>query len=565
MKVEKIVIVGGGSAGWFSAALLSKWLPNIELSLVESENISTIGVGESTIGHINPFFNSLGMNTSGKEAWMKDCNAVYKASIKFTDFHQLGESFHYPFGSPDTSGTCFNLDDWQFKKYLSPDIPHSDFVDSFYPQMPFIYNNKPYFFDYTQLSQEHQQALDPWDPQRDFAYQLDATKLAHWMRDNICTNITHIKDDVVNVPLDEDGWIAGVETKNNGTLVADLYLDCTGFKSLLLGEALDVPYFDWSDDLPNNKAWATHKPYKDKEKEMELWTNCTALDNGWAWNIPLWDSIGTGYVFCDSFVNADTALAEFQKHIGHGDELEYKLMTIHNGRHKKAWVKNCLAIGLSNGFIEPLESSGLVMIHEALNSVIRILESKDGHINQYDRDSVSFAINQVVDPWKFFVSGHFYMSQRDDTEYWKWWTQKKEAGEHWWGIDLEHSEYWPSGVSNGRPIMNFTNAYDFGMEVAMSKGADSLYGLNSPHLCIAHGHHHSIFNDYSMNRLAFRRGGVMGDPINRFDKKPLADQIQKAIEYWRSRYVICEKIASEQPTMYEYLKKNIYEIKEEEK
>ena len=564
MNVKKICIVGGGSSGWFTAALLSRWCPEIDVTLIESPNVPTVGVGESTVGHINAFLNSLGMNTYGKEDWMKACNATYKASIRFEDFHVKGESFHYPFGLQDASGTVFNQDDWLLKYWLFQDkenpVEFSDFVDSFYPQMPLVYENKPYFFDYDMLSIQHRQALDPWDPQRDYAYQVDATMLAHWMRDNIClpTGLTHIKDDVTEVLQGDNGWVTGLKTKENGELTADLYVDCTGFKSLLLGEAMQTPYHSWSEDLPNNKAWAAHKPYTDDiENEMVMWTNCVGLENGWAWNIPLWNHVGVGYVFSDKFTDSDDALAEFQKHIGHGDDLDYKLLDIKNGRYNKPWVKNVVAIGLSNGFVEPLESSGLVTVHEALDTLIRVLKSRDGFITQYDRDSFSFVNNEMFDCWKYFVSGHFYMSRRDDSEYWRWWTQEKEAGAHWWGIDTENSHHWPSGIVHARPIMRYVNSYDFGMELAVSKfKGDSLYGIGNPQLCIAMGNHFNIYNDYTTNRMKFRLAGASA--IRNFDKEYLLDQLSKTFAYWKSRYEVVSEIGEGLPNMYNYLKDNIH-------
>ena len=158
-------------------------------------------------------------------------------------------------------------------------------------------------------------------------------------------------------------------------------------------------------------------------------------------------------MFSDKFTDSDDALVEFQKHIGHGDDLDYKLIDIKNGRYERPWVNNVVAIGLANGFVEPLESSGLVTVHEALDTLVRVLKSRDGFVTQYDRDSFSLVNNEMFDCWKYFVSGHFNMSRRDDTEYWRWWTQEKVAGKHWWGIDTENSHHWPSGVSHARPIM----------------------------------------------------------------------------------------------------------------
>lgn len=546
MQVNSILIVGGGTAGWFTAAALRVHMPHLNVTLVESPNIPTVGVGESTIGHINVFFHGLGMNITGEESWMTACDATYKASIKFTDFHKLGgEPYHYPFGRMDTDNLdVTGRDSWMMKKWIYPDLPNSDFVNSFYPQMPLIYGNKIY------NNFEGTHVLNPYSGLQDLAYQIDATKLGLWLKGAMCADVTHIKDDVVDVSLDDKGYVSGVTTTDHGELTADLYIDCTGFKSLLLEGAMKEKFYDWSEDLPNNKAWATHKPYKDKEKEMEVWTNNTGIENGWVWNIPLWNNIGTGYVYCDSFVDDDTALAEFQRHIGHGDELDYKNIKIKTGRHKRGWVKNVCAIGLSNGFIEPLESSGLVLVTEPIDLLIKTLTMRDGKVTQYDRDAWCLVQRELTDAWKYFVMMHFYLTERDDTPYWNYWSQEKEMGAHWWGTDFEQPEFWPSGlVATGSFGMN--NTYDVGIELAMCRlKAEGLRYLSNAYLCIAIGSGWFITNDYTVKKTR------MVQP--QFDKDWVDNKMKSTWLYWKNRTEEVQDIANTAPTMYEYLSKNIH-------
>jgi tryptophan halogenase len=551
-KVEKILIVGGGTAGWFAASAISKWLPDVELSLVESPNVGTIGVGESTIAHINKFFNSLDMNIEGEEDWMPHCNAIYKASIQFSDFYQKGDSYMYPFGSLDLSGCRFACDDWFLKKWLYPDTKPRDFVDTFFPQMPLIYKNKVTKNEV--FNDQGDRPIENYFPKRDMAYQLDAVKLAQWMKGKFCKDITHIEDDVINIAVNNQGFINGISTVNHGELKADLYLDCSGFKSLLIEGTLNEPWIDWRDDLINNRTWATHIPYKDKETEMRLYTDCKGIDNGWVWNIPLWENIGTGYVFSNDFVSEDNALKEFQDHIGYGDELDYKLINIRNGRHKRAWVKNCVAIGLSNGFVEPLESSGLLLIHEPIELLIKTLTQRGGLINQFDRDSFNFISNQTIDSWKYFVASHFYMSQRDDTEYWQYYTQTHEMGDHWYGVDLKHPEFWPSGVNQQLSIMGNT-ATDVGMLLAISKlKSQTTFSLGPAHLCIAVGNGFEIYNDYACTQLDWTEDGYRN-----LNKEFLRNT--DLMDIWTmqtDRYVKHSKYAETLPSHYEYLKKNVY-------
>ena len=518
-KIKSVLIVGGGSSGWFTASALCRLCPHIDVTLVESKNVPTIGVGESTLGFITSFFNGLGMKD---EEWMPACNATYKASIKFTDFYKKGEVFHYPFGEEDLSHTKFGRDDWFMKKWLYPETPIEDFCRSMFVHMPLIEGNKIY--------KNEDRSIPYYSFARDTAYQLDATLLAHWMRDNLClpTGMKHILDDVTNVNLDELGWISSVDTKEGGKLEADLYIDCTGFKSLLLEKSLKIPFISYRDDLINDKAWATHKPFKDKNKEMELWGNNTAIENGWVWNVPLWTNIGTGYVFSSEFVSDDDALVEFQKHIGYGDELDYNLVHIKNGRHSKCWTKNCLAIGLSNGFIEPLESTGLMLTHETINNLIMTLQNREGYVNQFDRDCLNKRMAKQTDDFSKFVALHFIGSERTETEYWKYYSQEKEND----FID---------------------EFYEAGFETLFNTKLNSLTSerLSLGTLCIMVGMHLDLYTDYTRERLRF-----VFLKWNDYNKCVFEEEIQSSLDYWQGRTVMVQQIADESPTNYEYLRDN---------
>ena len=172
--------------------------------------------------------------------------------------------------------------------------------------------------------------------------------------------------------------------------------------------------------LPNNKAWATKIPYKNKKKELETFTNCTAIENGWVWNIPMWTRIGTGYVYSDKFVDDETALKQFKKHLGKKapkNKSDYKNIKMRVGIHKRLWVKNVVAIGLSAGFIEPLESNGLYSVHEFLIELVRNL--KRGKVSQWDRDNHNFTCYKKFQSFAEFVALHYALSHRNDTKYWR--------------------------------------------------------------------------------------------------------------------------------------------------
>tara|TARA_R110000824_G_scaffold218908_3_gene405682 strand:+ start:143 stop:1627 length:1485 start_codon:yes stop_codon:yes gene_type:complete len=386
----KIFIVGGGSAGWMTATTLLTAKPNWEINLIESKNISTVGVGESTLEYIINWCHYVGID---EEKFLKETDASYKLSIKFTDFYKKGEAFHYPFGSTDLKDSFHGINDWWFKKFLYPKTPNSDYADCIFPkQMAYVNKNK-------------------FDKECTKAYHFDATKFALWLKKNKCQKVNHIIEDVVSIEQDENG----IKSLNNKH-TADLFIDCTGFKSLLLGETLKEPFESYENLLPNNSAIATKLEYTDKEKQLETYTNCTAYNNGWIWNIPLWSRIGTGYVYSDKFVSDDDAIKEFKTYLGR-DDLEFKKIKMRIGIHKRLWVKNVVAIGLSAGFIEPLESNGLWTVHQFLMNLIRNIQREK--ISQWDKDNFTYMCKDDFHGFADFVALHYALSHRTDTEYWK--------------------------------------------------------------------------------------------------------------------------------------------------
>ena len=350
--MKKIIIVGGGTAGWMAAATLVKCFPDKSITLIESPNIPTVGVGESTIQQIRGWISLLGIK---EEEFIPYTDASYKLSIKFTDFYKKGEAFHYPFGSPNTDNNLANHNDWWFKKIYKPETPNSDYADCIFPQMALVNENKCFSNEDNKI---------PFNLKKDSAFHFDATKFGLWLRDHYCLprGVKHIKEDVKTIEQDENG-IRSLNKKHK----ADLFIDCTGFKSLLLGETLKEEFISFEDLLPNNKAWATKIPYKSKKAPK--------------------------------------------------NKSDYKNIKMKVGTHKRLWVKNVVAIGLSAGFIEPLESNGLFSVHEFLAELVRNLKREK--VSQWDRDNYTFTCRQMFQNFAEFVALHYALSHRDDTEYWK--------------------------------------------------------------------------------------------------------------------------------------------------
>ena len=408
MKDDKIIIVGGGSAGWMTAATLIKAFPTRDILVIESPNVKNVGVGESTLGKINEWLDFLDIKD---EDFMSFTKASYKLSIRFEDFYKKGDKgFHYPFGLVFENTHIGRKEFWFFKKKFFPKTPLSDYATSISPNMALVNNNV--------LFKNENQELPLFDFKRDVAYHFNANKFGEWLRDYYCKpkGVKHILENINSIEKNNEG----IKTLNN-KYSADLFIDCTGFKSLLLGESLKEPFCDYSHLLPNNKAWATNIPYKNKEKELKPYTNCTAIENGWGWNIPSWDKIGTGYVYSDKYISDEKALMQFKKHLNKKGS-NYTKSTFNNikmkvGIYERLFVKNVCAIGLAAGFIEPLESNGLLSVHEFLFNLIKVL--KRGKITQWDRDNFNVSCKTFFDQFTEFVAFHYALSQRTDTPYWR--------------------------------------------------------------------------------------------------------------------------------------------------
>jgi len=411
MKTNKIIIVGGGSAGWMAAATLISQFPNKNITVIESPNIPTVGVGESTLGQINNWLDLLNIKD---EDFMPYTDASYKLSIRFEDFYKKNDGgFHYPFGKVIENNKIGLKQLWFLKKYLKPETPVTNYANWLYQNMALVNNNV--------LFKNENKELEHFDFQYNTAYHFDATKFGLWLKDQYCKpkGVKHILEDVKTIETNEDGIVS-----LNNTHKADMYIDCTGFKSLLLGDTLKEHFNDYSHLLPNNKAWATRVPYKDKEKELVSYTNCTAIENGWVWNIPSWERIGTGYVYSDKYVSDEEALNEFKRHLDKKgsdySKSEFKNIKMRVGIHDRLFVKNVCAIGLSAGFIEPLESNGLLSVHEFLINLVKVMKRGDGdNISQWDRDNFNIGCKKFFDGFTEFVAMHYALSHRDDTKYWR--------------------------------------------------------------------------------------------------------------------------------------------------
>lgn len=529
MKVNKIVVVGGGSAGWMTAATLITAFPNKDIHVIESKDVPILGVGESTIGGIRNWTRFIGLSEVN---FFPATDASLKLSIKFTDFYRKnGGSFHYPFGMPLADQNQNPFFYWHLKKYLYPETPVEDFVRCLFPSASLFENNK--------FSLNSEDEFDNFNVDNDVAYHFDATKFANWLREEVCIpkGVNHVIDTVSKVNTNSMG-VESLETSSGELITADLFIDCTGFKSLLLAQALQEPFRSMSDMLPNNKAWATRIQYEDKEKELEGFTNCTAIGNGWCWNIPLWSRLGAGYVYSDKYVTSEEALEEFKQYLmsekmvvprtrEQVDSLNYKSIDMRVGIHERTFVKNVVAIGLSAGFIEPLESNGLFSVHEFLFKLVDILQR--GHISQFDRDMYNISVRTLFDNFSRFVALHYALSHRDDTEYWK---------------DIKNKSFTGWDGDPYTPYLGKADAFSNMIWRYMDEWGHP-YG-NQGITYIATGMNVFMINASRFMNLSYRTN------------KDLVEDVNAACAVWDQRKIKWKKAANVAPTLKTFLEENFY-------
>jgi tryptophan halogenase len=523
--INNIVIVGGGSAGWMTAAILIKAYPEKNITLIESPNVPIVGVGESTIAQINDYIQFLEID---EKDFMSFTDASYKLSIKFTDFYEKDAGgFHYPFATPVTDNTVDGIHDWFVKKALYPDTPVTDFVQCYYSAAALFENNK--------YSNNEHGKFDNYDPTFHSAYHFDATKFGTWLRERYAVprGVKHIQANVTDIKVGNDG-VEHLTLDNGQQVTANLFVDCTGWKSLLLAGALEEPFDSYADMLPNNRAWATRVPYKDKEAELEPFTNCTAIGHGWVWNIPLWSRIGTGYVYSDKYITPEAAKEEFKQFLMSDkvvcpktreevDALEFRDVPMRVGIHRRTWVKNVVAIGLSAGFIEPLESNGLFSVHEFLFKLVKSLQRPA--VTQWDIDVYNASCLNIFRNFAEFVALHYALSIRNDTEYWR---------------DNNRRTYSP-GLPSLEP-QSFQGFYDLQHAKMFTNQVPTHAGITR----ISVGMNYPILDPITLKGYEIRdkvnHKEIFSESFKMFEKKKM---------FWNS-------LADYEPTLYKYLQTNIY-------
>jgi len=403
---ENIVIVGGGSAGWMAASVFLRSLGNSgsKITLIESSNISTIGVGEGTTPLFKKFLRYLGIP---EEEFMSACNATYKHGINFpgwTNSEEFNTYFH-PFASP-----AYSQYDERFFNNCNlrrhGGTANTDPAD---------------FFFNAELAEQRKAPVGPPSCDADkvgYAYHFDAGLLADFLKKrSLDQGITHIVDDVTEVNQKDNGDISHLVTANSGNISADFFVDCTGFARKLIGETLDTDIITYKPRLFNDSAVVIRTPVPENG-DIPPFTESRALKCGWAWRIPLVSRIGWGYVYSADYASPEDAEKELRDLIGEAAiDLPTRHIRMQVGRVSEHWKNNCVAIGLSQGFIEPLEATALGLCQFSINRFVS--HYSRGDYQPTYRDHFNNIVNEAFDCTLDYIHMHYKLNTREDTEYWR--------------------------------------------------------------------------------------------------------------------------------------------------
>lgn len=403
--IKNIVIVGGGTAGWMSASYLVRALQQqANITLIESEAIPRIGVGEATIPSLQKvFFDFLGIP---EREWMPQVNGAFKAGIKFVNWRKPpspshNDYFYHLFGNvPNCDGVPLTHY-WLRKR-----------EQGFQQSMAYACYPQPGALDVNLAP-----CLHDGSRQMSHAWHFDAHLVADFLkRWAVDRGVNRVVDEVVEVKLNEHGFISSLLTKEGRQLEADLFIDCSGMRGLLINQALKEPFIDMSDYLLCDSAVASAVPNDDTLAGVEPYTSSIAMNAGWTWKIPMLGRFGSGYVFSSKFTSRDQATADFLNLWGLSDNQPLNQIKFRVGRNKRAWVNNCVSIGLASCFLEPLESTGIYFIYAALYQLVK--HFPDTAFDPRLADAFNAEIVYMFDDCRDFVQAHYFTSAREDTAFW---------------------------------------------------------------------------------------------------------------------------------------------------
>jgi tryptophan halogenase len=395
-KIKKLVIAGGGTAGWMAAAAFAKLIgKNLEVVLVESDDIPTVGVGEATIPTLHIFHQLLGIS---EQEFMAATNATFKLGISFENWRDVHKDYLHSFGFLGKGCWAAGFQHFWLKGR----------------ERGIASNLGDYVPEHLGAREGKFAVLAGQD--LNHAYHLDAGLYAKFLR-KIAekNNAKRLEGKIDKVNLNsESGFIDSLTLTSGQVVEGDLFIDCTGFKGLLIEEALHTGYDDWSHVLPCDSAIAVQTKTVGKPVP---YTRAIAHDAGWQWRIPLQNRTGNGFVFCSKYMSDDEAKATLLANI-EGERLnEPRVIKFKTGQRRKHWVKNCVAMGLSSGFIEPLESTGIHLFQRAIVRLLLMFPSQG--VKQSDIDEYNVQTKEEAEHIRDFIILHYNLTERKDTPFWR--------------------------------------------------------------------------------------------------------------------------------------------------
>ena len=395
-QMKRVIIVGGGTAGWMTATALARVFHRVlEVTLIESDAVGTIGVGEATIPTLVRYFDELGIN---EDEIMRESNATFKLGIAFENWRNIDHRYFHSFG---TTG----------KDHWTAGFQH------FWRRGTLMEIAKDYGLYCLELTAAEKNRFAHL-PNRglNYAFHIDASALARFLRKLAESHaVKRQEGKIVEVMKADNGDISAVRLESGTQIDGDFFIDCTGFRALLIGQTLGVGYEDWSHWLPCDEAIAVQT---ESTEPPRPYTRSIAHAYGWRWKIPLQHRTGNGIIYCSRFMDKERAREKLLTDVEGEIKTEPSFLKFQTGIREKHWERNCVAIGLSSGFLEPLESTSIHLIQRSIFRLLQMLTL--GNISQTDIDEFNrqTAIDWV--PIRDFIILHYTLTDRNDSEFWNY-------------------------------------------------------------------------------------------------------------------------------------------------
>jgi hypothetical protein len=417
-KIENIVIIGGGTAGWITALNFLQKTDTPKITVVCAKEIPIIGVGESTTGLFNDLINYKRNIQIDEKEFIKQTSSTLKLGIFHKDWRVLGESFTSPLGDEFENEIGYPSKSYDYYRiyHVANNLKYEQTESQFMlnDKMPFL--NVPAGNEYSPVFYNVHGKID--FKLHHVAYHLDAFKVSQYLKQILLSHprINYVEDLVVDANKDECGCISSITTKSGNIVSGDLWVDCSGFFRVLIQKQFDNKYIEWKDSLLTNKA-ITYPKKRDSKDGFKNYTRATAKKYGWQWEIPLQERIGRGYAFNSDMISVEQAHQEIENDIGHAVEIN-QVISFTPGRMDKFWIKNVISAGLSVGFLEPLEATSIHMSILHINHFITHYYCDYMNFNVSEQqDSYNREFGDCWDDLRDFLVLH-YASERKDTEFW---------------------------------------------------------------------------------------------------------------------------------------------------